>query len=67
MKSNNKIYIKRSTKTGIVRWAVVNEYKRGMIDKGEFQLKNRRQLKVLLQVLKDKYQTTTAYQLLTIE
>lgn len=67
MKSNNKIYIKRSTKTGVVRWAVVNPNYKGMVDKGEFKVADRKQLIGLVAYLKTKYNTTTAYQLLTIE
>ena len=67
MKSNNKIYIKRSTKTGVVRWAVVSPNKYGMVDKGEFKVADRKQLIALVAYLKTKYNTTTAYQLLTVE
>ena len=67
MKSNNKIYIKRSTKTGVVRWAVVSNYQGKMVDKGEFKVANRNQLIALVAHLKTKYNTTTAYQLLTVE
>lgn len=64
---SNLIYIKRSTKTGVVRWAVVSSYNHKMIDKGQINLSNRKQLLELVAQLKNKYKTTTAYQLLTIK
>ena len=63
---SNSIYIKRSTKTGVVRWAVVSRNKYKMIDKGEIKLSSRKELINLVAHLKSKYNTTTAYQLLTL-
>jgi hypothetical protein len=62
----NTIYIKRSTKTNMVRWAVVSP-KGTTINKGQYQLKKLHEIVAVVNYLKDKYQTTTAYQLLTIE
>jgi hypothetical protein len=62
----NTIYLKRSTKTGIVRWAVVSPNNL-LINKGEVVLTKNYDIVSLVKALKEKYSTTTAFQLLTID
>lgn len=62
--TTNTIYIKRSTKTNKVRWAVVSPYNK-TINKGEYQMQKQNDIIQVVKYLKNKYNTTTAYQFLT--
>jgi hypothetical protein len=64
--TTNTIYLKRSTTTNMVRWAVVSP-QGSTINKGEYRIKKLHDIVHVVKYLKEKYNTTTAYQLLTLE